>query len=140
MLDLSLGLFLFVVAVFLGLIYLLNDMLYKPLLGFMEKREASIHGDLEASEQNSGDIEDAEKLANEKISAAKGEAAKIREDALAKAKQSAETKLQSSKDAIEKEYAEFLNKLSKDRNSLKDSVTANVSSYQDGILSKVKNI
>jgi F-type H+-transporting ATPase subunit b len=140
MLDLSLGLFLFVVVVFLALIYLLNDMLYKPLLAFMEKREGSIRNDLAASEENSDEIESAKTLANEKISAAKSEAAKIREDALTKAKESASAKLEDGKAAIDKEYASFLEKLSIDKDALRKNIAANVSSYQDGIVGKIKNV
>ena len=140
MLDLSLGLFLFVVVLFLALIYILNDMLYKPLLAFMEKREDSIRNDLAASEENSDEIEAAKQSANDKISAAKNEAAKIREDALSAAKESASLKLDESKSAIDEQYASFLEKLSLDKDSLRKSISANVSSYQDGIQAKIKNI
>ena len=140
MLDLSLGLFLFVVVLFLGLIYLLNEMLYKPLLAFMEKREGSIRSDLAASEENSDEIEAAKLSANEKISAAKSEAAKIREEALATAKESASAKLEEGKSAVEKQYTSFLEQLSVDKDALRKSISANVSSYQDGIQAKIKNI
>lgn len=140
MLDLSLGLFLFVVVLFLALIYLLNDMLYKPLLAFMEKREASIRNDLKASDENSDEIETAKSLANEKISLAKSEAAKIRDEALTAAKESAGAKLEERKAALEKQYASFLEQLSIDKDSLKNSISANISSYQDGIQAKIKNI
>jgi len=140
MLDLSLWLFLFVVVLFLALIYLLNDILYKPLLAFMEKREGSIRNDLAASEENSDEIEAAKQSANEKISAAKSEAAQIREDALNAAKESASAKLEESKNAIDKQYASFLEQLSIDKETLRKSISANVSSYQDGIQAKIKNI
>ncbi len=140
MLDLSLGLFLFVVALFLVLIYLLNDMLYKPLLAFMEKREGSIRDDLASSDQNKDEIDSANALANEKISAAKSEAAKIRDEALTSAKESASAKLEDRKEAIEKQYTSFLEQLSVDKDNLKNSISANLSSYQDGISAKIKNI
>jgi F-type H+-transporting ATPase subunit b len=140
MLDLSLGLFLFVVVLFLALIYLLNDMLNKPLLAYMEKREASIRNDLKASDENSDEIEAAKESAHAKISVAKSEAAKIREEALSAAKESASAKLEERKTAIEKQYASFLKQLSIDRDSLKNSISANISSYQDGIQAKIKNI
>lgn len=140
MLDLSLGLFLFVVVLFLALIYLLNDMLYKPLLAFMEKREASIRDDLKASDQNSDEIEAAKVSANEKISVAKSQAAKIRDEALTSAKERASAKLEEEKSTVEKQYASFIEQLSIDKDSLKNSVSANISSYQDGISAKIKNI
>lgn len=140
MLDLSLGLFLFVVVLFLALIYLLNDMLYKPLLAFMEKREGSIRADLAASDQNSDEIEAAKASANDKISVAKSEAASIRDEALTSAKESAATKLEDSKQVLEKQYSSFVEQLSLDKVALKKSISANLPSYQDGIQTKIKNI
>lgn len=140
MLDISLGLVLFVAALFLALIYLLNKMLYKPLLAFIDKREGSIRDDLAASDQNSDEIEAARSEANEKISIAKSEAAKIRDEALTAAKESASTKLEESKTALEKQYASFIEQLSRDKDALKKSISSNVSSYADGIQAKIKNI
>jgi F-type H+-transporting ATPase subunit b len=140
MLDISLGLLLFEVALFLALIYLLNGMLYQPLLAFMDKREASIRTDLDASDKNSGEIEAAIAEAHAKISVAKSEAAKIRDEAVTKAKESANAKIEETKSALETQYASFVEKLAQERDALKNSVSANVSSYQDGISAKIKNI
>jgi F0F1-type ATP synthase membrane subunit b/b' len=106
----------------------------------MDKREDSIKGSLSASTQNADEIEEAKALASEKLSTAKGKAASIRDEALAKAKDGATAKLEESKSALEKQYASFVEKLSQDRASLKQQVSANVLSYQDGIQAKIKNI
>ncbi len=45
-----------VFVVFLVLVYLLNRILYKPLLGFMDTRDASIKKDGEGIEGNTADI------------------------------------------------------------------------------------
>lgn len=140
MLDISLGLLLFVAALFLALVYLLNNMLYQPLLAFMDKREQSIKNDLATSDQNSEEIEAALAEANDKISAAKSEAAKIREEAMTKAKETAASKLEESKTALESQYSSFMDQLSKEKVVLKESISANLSSYRDGIQAKIKNI
>ncbi|MCH9813359.1 MAG: F0F1 ATP synthase subunit B' [Epsilonproteobacteria bacterium] len=140
MLDISLGLLLFVAALFLALVYLLNNMLYQPLLAFMDKREKSIQDDLATSDQNSEEIEAAMTEANDKISVAKSEAAKIREEAMSKAKEAAASKIEESKSALESQYSAFVDQLAKDKVSLKESISANLSSYQDGIQAKIKNI
>lgn len=140
MLDISVGLLLFVAAIFLALVYLLNNMLYQPLLAFMDKREGSIKNDLAASEQNNDEIAAAHAEANDKISAAKSEAAKIREEATAKAKEAAAAKIEEAKSAIEGQYETFMTQLAQDKDSLKASVSANLSTYQDSIQAKIKNI
>jgi F-type H+-transporting ATPase subunit b len=140
MLDISLGMLIFVAVLFLGLIYLLNEMLYKPLLAFMDKREKSIRDDLAMADKNDDDIQKDLEDANAKISVAKVEAAKIREDAMAKAKEAASKALSEGKESFESKYVSFVNKLSKDQVALKKSISLNLPSYQDGISAKIKNI
>ncbi len=140
MLDISLGMMIFVGVLFLGLIYLLNEMLYKPLLSFMDKREKSIRDDLALADNNDDDIEKDLQEANAKIIAAKAEASKIREDAMTKAKEAASRALSEGKESFESKYSTFVKELSKERVSLKSSISSNLSSYQDGISTKIKNI
>ncbi len=140
MLDISIELLFFVTVLFLALVFVLNEMLYKPLLAFMNKRESSIRDDLAAADQNSDEIEVALLETNEKISTAKNEAAKIREEAVAKAKEIAAIKLQESKDSLESQYASFLDKLQKEREALKKGISSNLPSYENAIKSKIKNI
>lgn len=140
MLDISFGLLIFVAVLFLALVYVLNDMLYKPLLAFMEKRDKSIRDDLASSQKNNDEIEAALAEANEKISIAKGKASDIREEAVAKAKELATQKVEESRSVIESQYISFIEQLAKDKDSLKKSISSNLSSYQDGIATKIKNI
>lgn len=140
MLDVSLGMVIFVGMLFLGLVYLLNEMLYKPLLSFMDKREKSIRDDLSLADKNDGDIEKDLQEANAKIIAAKAEASRIREDAMTKAKEVASRALAEGKEAFDSKYTVFVKELSKERVTLKKSISSNLSSYQDGISSKIKNI
>ncbi len=140
MLDISLGMIIFVGVLFLGLVYLLNEMLYKPLLSFMDKREKSIRDDLLVADKNDGDIEEDLQEANAKIIAAKAEASKIREDAMAKAKEAASRALAEAKESFDSKYATFVKELSKERVTLKKGISSNLSSYQDGISTKIKNI
>ncbi len=140
MLDISLGMLIFVAVLFLGLVYLLNEMLYKPLLAFMDKREKSIRDDLAMADKNDDDIEKDLEDANAKISAAKVEASKIREDAMVKAKELASKALNEGKESFESKYASFVDKLSYEQIALKKSISSNLSSYQDAISTKIKNI
>jgi len=140
MLDINLGLLIFTAVVFFALIYFLNNILYQPLLGFIQKREDLIKSDLENIEQNSGDVEASLAKANELISDAKSEAAKIRESAITKAKEAASKELEMAQSAIEEKYNAFVQELAGERKTLKTDLVGNLSTYQDALQSKLKNI
>ncbi len=140
MLDINLGLLIFTAVVFFTLIYLLNKILYRPLLGFIQKRENLIKSDLENIKQDSGDVQASLEKANSLISNAKSEAAKIRESAVTKAKEAASKELEIAQQAIEEKYDAFVAELGKERASLKNDLVANLSTYQNALQSKLKNI
>ncbi len=107
MLDINLGLLLFVAVLFLALVYILDKLLYKPLLSFMDKRDAMIRKDLEASKEMGSEAEEALQEAHDTIAAAKAEAMKIREAEVAKAKEKAASLVASVQTEIEEQYSAF---------------------------------
>jgi F-type H+-transporting ATPase subunit b len=140
MLDINLGLLIFTAVVFFALIYFLNSILYQPLLGFMQKREDLIKSDMDNIAENSGDVESSLNKAKTLISDAKSEAAAIRESAITKAKEAAAKELETAQAAIEAKYEAFVQELSADRVALKKDLLANLSSYQNSLQAKLKNI
>ncbi len=140
MLDINLGLLIFTAVVFFALIYLLNSILYQPLLGFIQKREDLIKSDLGNIAQDSGDVANSLNKANSLISEAKGEAAKIRESAVTKAKDAAAKELEIAQSVIEEKYDAFVKELSGERTGLKKELVSNLSTYQNSLQSKLKNI
>ena len=140
MLDISLGLLIFTAVVFFGLIYLLDKTLYKPLLGFMNKREDLIRTDKESLEESGGEVDEALSRANASISEAKAEASKLREAEVAAAKEAAAKELIIAQEAIDSRYAEFAKELNLERDSLKKNLQANLSTYQGALSSKLKKV
>ena len=140
MLDINIGLLIFTAVVFYTLIYFLNKILYQPLLGFIEKRDSLIQDDLDNIAQNSGDVESALEKASSLISNAKGEASKIKEEATTKAKEAAAKELEIAQGAIEAKYGAFVQELSGERKTLKQELLGNLSTYQNALQSKLKNI
>ncbi|OQX74599.1 MAG: hypothetical protein B6D59_02040 [Campylobacteraceae bacterium 4484_4] len=140
MLDISLGLLIFTTIVFLFLVFALNAMLYQPLLAFMRKREDSIAQDMANVDENSEEVEEALTRAHDTIAEAKSEAAKIRESAVSKAKEAAAKEIATLHEKLESEYQSFLQSLSKERESLKKELTANLGTYQKALQAKIKNI
>jgi len=140
MLDINPGLLLFVAVLFLALIYLLDKMLYQPLLSFMHQRETTIQNDLHASREMGDEAEEARKAAHDTIAEAKSEAAQIREAAAAKAKEKAAAMIESVQQEIETQYASFAKHLEEERVTLKQSIESNLPRYQEAIQSKLKQI
>ncbi len=140
MLDINLGLLIFTAVVFFALIYFLNSILYQPLLGFMQKREDLIKSDLENIAQDGSDVENSLNKANSLISNAKVEAAALRESAVTKAKEAAAKELEMAQSAIEEKYDAFVKELSGQRIELKKELVSNLSTYQNSLQSKLKNI
>jgi len=140
MLDINPGLLIFTAVVFLALIYLLNNILYQPLLGFIQKREELLKSDLDNIAQDGGDVANFLEKANTLISDAKSEAANIKETAITKAKDAAAKELEIAQNAIEEKYDAFVIELKAESTSLKSELTSNLSTYQNSLQTKLKNI
>ena len=140
MLDIQFGLLLFVAVLFLALIFILNKMLYQPLLAFMDKRDETIKDDMKSAKQMGNDVEEAQKVAHGTILEAKSQAHKIRESATAQAKEKAEKLIDSAKETIDSKYNDFTQSLLSQREELKKSISLNVPAYQKSIQNKLKKL
>ncbi len=140
MLDINIGLLLFVAVLFLSLIYILNKMLYVPLLAFMDKREETIKKDLSLAKEMGSDVDKALSEASQTILEAKAQAHKIREEALIKAKEKSQAKIDSLQKELEEKYEAFAKSLLDEKENLKKSIESKIPDYQNLIQSKLKNI
>jgi F-type H+-transporting ATPase subunit b len=140
MLDINIGLLIFTAVVFFALIYFLNSILYQPLLGFIQEREGKIQGDLDNISQNSDDVEGSLAKANSLISDAKNEASAIRESAITKAKDAAAKEMEIAQSAIETTYDAYVQEFHGERATLKTELVSNLSTYQNSLQTKLKNI
>ena len=86
MLDISVPLMLFDLVLFLALLVVLNQMLYKPLLKFMDDRDDSIANDLNAAKSLSGNSEALHAEAEGILDEARSKASEIRQKAIEEAK------------------------------------------------------
>ena len=140
MLDISPILLLVTIIVFFSLLIILNKMLYRPLLEFIEKRNDSIKRDLENAGKNTSDVESYYKEADQIILAAKAEAGKIREVALREAKEVAIKRVEQKQSELAEEYALFVKSLKADKAEFKQSLSANIPLFRDSIKLKLGNI
>ncbi|HIP54489.1 MAG TPA: ATPase [Sulfurimonas autotrophica] len=140
MLDISPILLLVTGFVFFTLLILLNKILYKPLLEFIDNRNDSIKRDLENAGKNTSDVEAYYKEADQIILNAKAEAGKIREAALSEAKEIAAKKVEQKQSELDEEYTLFLKDLEADKTEFQASLSANIPLFRDSIKQKLGNI
>jgi len=140
MLDLHLPLMLFVLVLFLTLLVLLNNMLFKPLVKFMDDRDASIAKDLEAAKSVSGNTDELNAKADAIISEAKNEAATIRQKAIDDQKTLAASKVETKQNEIEKEYEAFVKKLSSEKENLKNELLSQMPLFKESLKAKFSKL
>jgi F-type H+-transporting ATPase subunit b len=140
MLDLHLPLMLFVLVLFISLLVLLNNMLFQPLIKFMDDRDDSIAKDLEAAKGLSGNTDELNAKADEIISNAKAEAAAIRQKAIDDEKALAASKVETKQSELEKDYAGFLEKLASDREELKNSLLSQMPLFKESLKAKFSKL
>jgi len=140
MLDLNPGLMLFVLVVFFSLLFLLNTMLFQPLLKFMDDRDATIAKDLQNAEEMSGNSDELNAKADAFIAEAKADANAIREKATNEAKALAEGKIESKVKELDAEHQSFLTELSADQEELKKSLTSELPLFKESLQTKLGNL
>lgn len=140
MLDIHLSLMLFVLALFLTLLVLLNNMLFQPLVKFMDDRDHSIANDLEAAKGLSGNSDELNAKADEIISNAKNEAAGIRQKAIDDQKTLAASKIETKQNELETEYNKFVEKLNSDKENLKNSLLSQMPLFKESLKAKFSKL
>jgi len=136
MLDISPWLMLFVLALFLILLVILNQLLYKPLLKFMDDRESSIAKDLESAKSLSNTSEVLHNEAEEILNTAKGQAAAIREKAISEAKAVAQSNVAQKQSELSKEYDTFLEKLGLEKETLRNTLLSQMPLIKESLKAK----
>ncbi|HFQ60681.1 MAG TPA: F0F1 ATP synthase subunit B' [Epsilonproteobacteria bacterium] len=140
MLDLHLPLMLFVLVLFLTLLVLLNNMLFKPLVKFMDDRDASIAKDLEAAKSVSGNTDELNAKADAIISDAKNEAANIRQKAIDDEKTLAASKVETKQSELDKAYESFVEKLTSEKENLKNELLSQMPLFKESLKAKFSKL
>jgi len=140
MLDLHLPLMLFVLVLFLTLLVLLNNMLFKPLIKFMDDRDSSIAKDLEAAKGFSSNTDELNAKADDIISEAKNEAATIRQKAIDDEKTLAASKVEMKQSEIDKEYEGFVKRLASEKENLKNELLSQMPLFKESLKAKFSKL
>lgn len=140
MLDIHLPLMLFVLVLFLTLLLLLNNMLFQPLVKFMDDRDNSIAKDLEVAKSFSNNSDELNAKADENISNAKNKAATIRQKAIDDEKTLAASKVETKQDELNKKYESFLDKLATEKEDLKNSLLSQMPLFKESLKAKFSKL
>jgi len=140
MLDLNPGLMLFVLVIFFSLLFLLNTMLFQPLLKFMDDRDATIANDLKNAEEMADNSSGLNAKADALLAEAKAEANAIREKATSEAKALAESKIESKVKELDASNAAFLAELEAEQETLKNALASELPAFKKTLQSKLSSL
>jgi len=138
MLDIDPNLLAFEIVTFLALVAILNTVLYKPLLGFMEERNSNLKADVGLAGSQESECEALNAEASALIAEAKSEGSKIRHEAAAKAKAEAAIKINAAKDSVEVKISNFSSELIAQKAELKATIIANQEGYKQSLAKALK--
>ena len=140
MLDISLVVMLIEAGIFLVTLILLNQWLFKPLLNFMEQRDAKLEDELKSVSNNTNEAKKYEEEIAQILENAKSEAAKIKKAALEEAKKAAVSMVESEVSKIEAERKAFYSQLEDKKADLAKVLDANSNELKEVLSKKLKGI
>jgi F-type H+-transporting ATPase subunit b len=106
----------------------------------MDDRDRSIAKDLEDAKGLSGNSDELNAKADEIINNAKNEAAVIRQKAIDDQKALAASKLETKQDELEVEYTTFLQKLTAEKESLKNALLSQMPLFKESLKAKFSKL
>ena len=140
MLEIDVPLVVLTAIVFVILIAVLNPLLYKPMLKFIDDRNASIKNDEENTSKNTSDLGLYEAQIEDIILKARSEANKIKQDALNLAKDEAAKEIEAKRASLETDYADFINALNVQKGELKSEIASKLPQLQSVLSAKLASI
>jgi len=136
MLDISPLIMVVTFLIFMTMLYLLNQRLYKPLLKFMDDRDASLRRGLSEAESLTGDTSDLEREAQETIDEAKSAAAQMRQSALEALQEEQAHALTVRQKELAEKYERFKASLEEERAALKNTLLSDLPLLKESLKAK----
>lgn len=127
-------------AIFLAMIVILNSMLYKPLLRFMDERNSSIKNDENKVKENSQEMLGANDEVEKIHQSTREEIYKIKQSAINQAKEEAQVAIQAKKEELERKMASFYVELNAQKEELKQNLLKNLPEFKQLLENNIKKI
>lgn len=140
MLDISPYLVLISGLTFLTMLFILNTILYKPMISFMNERDNSLNSNQDAIKACEEAIIANNNSYDEIIKNAGVEAEKLIHSKQQEAMGKSEIKIQDSKDDLDSQYEVFLKELDVAKVDLKKSIVANANDLAKSINNKLTSL
>jgi len=140
MLDLHLELMFVVLFIFFLLIFVLNGLLYRPLLEFMSDRDNSIANDLKAAKELTGNTDELNAQSQEVLDNARAEASTIRQESIDSAKKEAVSNLVRTQKEHDDKYQAFIDELNVAKDELKSTLLAQMPLFKDSLQANLNKL
>ena len=140
MLEINLPLVVLTAVFFLGLIAVLNSILYKPLLKFIDARNDAIKNDEESASKNTSDLGVCEAQIEQLIAAARNEAGKIKQEAINAAKDAAAKIVSEKRGVLEADYGTFIQNLNAQKTDFRADLQQKLPELQAALKAKLARI
>ena len=140
MLEINLPLVVLTAVIFLGLIAVLNSILYKPLLKFIDARNDAIKNDEESASKNTSDLGVHEAQIEQLIAAARSEAGKIKQEAINAAKEAAAKIVSEKRGVLEADYDAFIQNLNAQKSDFRADLQQKLPELQAALKAKLARI
>ena len=140
MIEISVPALILTIIVFIVLVGYLNRLLYQPLLGFMDARDAAIKRDEDLASQNFAAAGSEKEEIEAILKDARDKAGKIREDGLREIEEDASRKISTKIAGLEAEFDSFLTNLSNEKEELKHELKESLPTFRASIKDKLTRI
>ena len=140
MLEINLPLVVLTAVIFLGLIAVLNSILYKPLLKFIDARNDAIKNDEESASKNTSDLGVYEAQIEQLIATARNEAGKIKQEAINVAKDAAAKIVSEKRGVLEADYDAFIQNLNSQKSDFRADLQQKLPELQAALKAKLARI
>ena len=140
MLDIYPWLMLVMLVIFFVMMYQLNQKLYKPLLRFMDDRDAAIAKDMEVAKNMGGNTDELTAQAEANIDEAKAKATKLRQEVVENAKNKHIEAIEAKQAELEKKHIKFATKLEEERILLQNSLLSQIPLIKESLKAKFSQL
>lgn len=138
--DIALSTMLATAVIFLAVIFILNVLLYKPLLKFMDERALSIDNDEKKVKDNFEEMTNfGEELTKIKQDT-RDEINAIKQKAATQARSLADEEIQKKKDELEQKMQAFTTQLLQEKNELEHELKLRLPLWQESLQKKLKEL
>lgn len=138
--DIALPTMLATAVIFLAVIFILNVLLYKPLLKFMDERAVSIDNDEKKVKDNFEEMTNfGEELTKIKQDT-RDEINAIKQKATAQARSLADEEIQKKKDELEQKMQAFTTQLLQEKSELEHELKLRLPLWQESLRKKIKEL